>query len=114
MRKLAIIPFLVILAACASLGMPTPKTFNERLAAGYVSVTGVRTSALTLLNGGVIRSDDAQNVQKQADVAREGLDVARTLPSLEAESKLSATLLVLQAAQSYLCSKSPNDPNCQR
>lgn len=108
------VPIVFALQGCASLGIPAPKTFNERLAAGYVSATSVRTSARTLLNGAVITSSDAENLQKQADVAREGLDVARTLPSLQAEDKLQTTLLILQAAQSYLCGKNPNDPNCAR
>lgn len=114
MRKLAFLPIFLVLAACAAMGVPTPSTFNERLAAGYVSVTGVRSSTTILLNGGVIGSSDAENVQKQADVAREGLDVARTLPAMDAENKLQSALLVLQAAQSYLCKKSPDDPNCEQ
>lgn len=113
--KLSILPLLLlILGGCASLGIPTPQTFSERLAAGYVSAKSIRTSATVLLNGSVITSGDAENLQKQADVAREGLDIARTLPSLDAENKLQATLLALQAAQSYLCGKNPNDPNCAR
>lgn len=104
----------LLLQGCATLGVPAPQTFNERLAAGYVSATSIRTSATTLLNGAVITSSDAENLQKQADVAREGLDVARTLPALQAEDKLQATLLILQAAQTYLCGKNPNDPNCTR
>jgi hypothetical protein len=111
--KLAL-PLLVLLAGCASLGMPTPKSYTERLASGYSSVASVRTSATILLNGGVIGSSDAENIQKQADVAREGLDVARSLTGAAAETKLDATLLALQAAQNYLCAKSPTDPNCQR
>lgn len=112
--KLSIIPLLLILAACGSLGVPSPKSFNERLASGYSSVTTIRQSATILLNGSAISSSDAANVQKQADVAREALDVARTLPAIDAENKLQSALLVLQAAQGYLCTKTPNDPNCQR
>lgn len=108
------LPAVMLLPGCASLGVPTPQTFNERLAAGYVSAKAIRTSATILLNGSVITSKDAENLQKQADVGREGLDVARTLPSLQAEDKLQTTLLILQAAQTYLCGKNPNDPNCAR
>jgi hypothetical protein len=103
-----------VLSACASLGVPTPKTFSERLAAGYTSVTTTRQTATILLNGQVISSADATNIQKQADVAREGLDVARTLQGIDAEKKLDATLLILDAAHSYLCAKAPTNPNCQR
>lgn len=111
------IPFaalLLALSACASIGVPTPQSYSERLAAGYTSVTSIRLSAATLLNGRVIGSADAENLQRQADVAREGLDVARTLAGVDAETKLQTTLQVLQAAQSYLCAKNPADPNCQR
>jgi hypothetical protein len=102
------------LSACAAFGVPAPKSYSERLAAGYTSVTSIRLSAATMLNGRVISSADAENLQKQADVAREGLDVARTLTGADAENKLQATLLVLQVAQAYLCAKNPADPNCQR
>lgn len=108
------VPATLVLSGCASLGMPAPQTFNERLAAGYVSATSIRMSATTLLNGSVITSGDAENLQKQADVAREGLDIARALPALQAEDKLQATLVILQAAQTYLCGKNPTDPNCAR
>lgn len=115
MRKLALfLPIVLILAACASLGVPTPKTLNERIAAGYVSVTGARNMTLTLLNGGVIGSEDAERVQAQLDNAKEGLDIARTLPAAEAETRVQTALTILQAARSYLCGKSPTDPNCQR
>jgi hypothetical protein len=114
MRKLSIVvPLLILLlAGCAALGVPTPKSFSERLASGYVTVASIRTSAATLLNGSVITSSDAENIQKQADVGREGLDVARTLPTVDAENKLQATLTLLNAAKGYLCAKNPTDPNC--
>jgi hypothetical protein len=103
-----------LLHGCAALGVPTPQTFSERLAAGYVSVTTTRQTATILLNGQVITSADATNIQKQADVAREGLDVARTLQGIDAQKKLDATLLILDTAHSYLCAKAPTNPNCQR
>ena len=93
----------VILAACAT--FKAPQTFNERLAAGYVSTTSVRQVATILLNGRVISSADAENVQRQADVAREGLDLASTLQGALAEDKLTSTLQVLHALEAYLASK---------
>ena len=113
MRKFILAIIALAVVGCASLGVPTPKTFNERLAAGYSSVTSVRTSATVLLNGRVISSADAENVQEQADVARDGLDVARGLTGINAEDKLTSALAVLQAARAYLCAKNPTDPNCQ-
>lgn len=93
---------LLAMVACTTL---VPKTFNERLAAGYVTVTSVRQTTTTLLQGGKISSTDAQNVQKQADSVREGLDVARQLKLAlpqAGEDKLTATLAVLTSLQTYL------------
>lgn len=96
---------LIVLAACQTL---IPKTFNERLATGYVTVTTVRQTTTSLLVARKISADDAQNVQNQANLAREGLDLAQklneTIP-MAAEDKLSATLVILQSLESYLAAK---------
>lgn len=101
-----------LLAGCAAFGVPKLESFGERLAGGYVTVTGARTLTTALLNGQVIGSKDAQNVQDQANSAREGLDVAGTLTGLDAENKLSSALAIANAALDYLCAKAPTDPNC--
>lgn len=113
MRKLAIIPLLFLLTACASMGVPPLQSFGDRLAAGYVTVTGARQFNTALLNGQRIGSVDSENVQQQLDTARKGLDVASTLTGLDAENKLQATLVMANAALGYLCSKNPADANCQ-
>lgn len=109
---------------CALLGVPSPEGFNERLAAGYSSVTSVRDSALTVLQGrlraiegnadltDLERSEkataarqDAQNLQDQADSARAALDAARSLQGISfdaAEERLASTLRIIQALQQYL------------
>lgn len=96
---------LVALVACQTM---TPKTFNERLAAGYVTVTSVRQTATTLLNSRKISSSDALNIQEQANTARSGLDIARDVYALrpkEGEDKLVVTLRVLDAMTRYLEAK---------
>lgn len=102
------------LTGCQSLGLPTPQTFEEKLAAGYTSVTAVRGGALTYLQsveakGDPAKSkaaaDDAANIQAQADDARKGLDVARGLKAVDfksADARLTSTLAVLTALQTYL------------
>ena len=102
--------FLVVAAclvfqACASLGVPVPKTFNERLAAGYTTVTANRQLNTTLINSRVISADDGENVQKQNDLARVGLDIASTLTGTAAEDKLTTTITVLDSIKAYLESK---------
>lgn len=99
---------LAFVVGCAQLGLPTPETFNERLAAGYQAVTGARASALALLKSGQISAADAQNVQEQADNARAGLDIARATQAADptaANAKLTAVVTALTALQTYLRTK---------
>jgi hypothetical protein len=96
---------LILLTACATLGIDAPKTFNERLAAGYTTVTGVRNTAATLLTSNKLSADDAQNVQSQADNARTGLDLARQIHATNppaADARLDAVVTGLTALQAYL------------
>lgn len=99
---------LVLLTACAAIGIPTPKTFNERLAVSYASVTQVRATATTLLTSQKISADDAANVLNGTDAARAGLDIARGLSTTNAtaaESKLTAIQAALAALNAYLVSR---------
>lgn len=99
---------LILLAGCASLGLPTPTTFNERLAAAYSTVEAVRTEGDSLLAARRITSADAQNIQDQATNARSALDVA-SLAFLKdpaaANTKLTATITTLTALQAYLATR---------
>lgn len=107
--KLAIlVPLLALLAACGSMGVPKPETFNEGVLAAYSTVTSARMTAGTLLVAGKISRADAVNVQKQADNAREAIDIARVLYDVDpaaAQNKLTSTLTILQILNDYLASK---------
>lgn len=97
-----------MLAACAQVGIPTPDTFNQRLAAGYATTTAVRQTAADLLNAKKIDVADAENVLKSTDAARTGLDVARTLSKTNlaaADSKVTAIHTVLTALSTYLAGR---------
>ena len=97
----------LLMAACTAIGIQT-QTFNQKLLVAYSTVTEVRVQTTNLLTGKKITPDDAQNVQKQADTAREALDVARSLKATNptaADAKLDATRTVLVALQTYLASK---------
>ena len=94
--------------ACATLGMPTPKSFNERAASGYTTVTTVAQTTTSLLRAKVISVADAENVEKQATTAKEGLDIARSLHGsvpTAADQRLEASLVILQALQKYLAER---------
>ena len=100
------IPLLVLLAAgCASLGVPVPQTFNQKAAAALTTVTGARQTTLTLLQAHKLTPDDAENVDKQADNLRQGIEVARTIHGTDpgaGDTKLGATIAALQVLTAYL------------
>lgn len=103
---------LISIAACSLLGVPEPRSFDERLAAGYVAVSALRVTTASLLDAGSIELADAENLLQQTDAARQGLDVSRALQGVEAEDRLVMTLQVLAAAQAYLCQRSPTHSSC--
>lgn len=99
---------LMMLTACATLGVPPADTFNKRLAAGYTTVTGVRNATFDLRTAGRITAQDARNVEAQADNARTGLDLAREIYATNppaGDAKLDAVVTGLTALQAYLQSR---------
>ena len=99
---------LAAVVGCAQLGVPAPQTFNQNLAVAASVNTEVRQTATTLLQAGKLSVADAENIQKQANTAREGLDVARSLSGTDlggATNKLTAATAILQALQAYLVTK---------
>lgn len=99
---------LAFLAACGSLGLATPETPAQRIAATVVSVTAVRQSAQTMLVAKKITPDDAENIQRQADNVIAGAQVARSMLGVDpaaADAKLQQTRQVLLALQAYLAAR---------
>ena len=102
--------YLLLLAGCASLGVPSPSSFNERVAAAQTATIAIIDGSKVLLDAKKITYDDAVNIVKQTDNIMEALQIARTLNGtnpVAANDKLSATLLALNALQSYLAKKGP-------
>jgi len=96
------------LQGCAALGIPSPQSFNERLAVGYSTVTSARNTATSLLGAGKISVSDAENVLEQTDNARAGLDIAREIHAATpdaANARLTAVLTGLRALEVYLKSR---------
>ncbi len=104
-RNTFAITLLIMLAACAQVGLPTADTFNEKLAVAYGTVTQIRSTATDLLKAKKITPADASNVNAQADNARTGLDIAREISKTDAkaaDARLTMVHAALNALQTYL------------
>lgn len=97
------------LAACSSLGLASPKGFDQQLAEAYGIHTAVLVAATTAVTSGAISSADAIQVQSMANTARGFLDAARVAESAgdpaTAAGKLALATNALGALQTYLNSK---------
>jgi uncharacterized protein YcfL len=104
-RKYHAFVLLLLLQGCAALGLPQPTTFNEKVAVAYTTVTQIRSVATSLVSSGKISPDDAQNVQNQANHARDGIDIARKVYATDpkgGDTKLASATLILNALDTYL------------
>lgn len=103
-RLVMILVAAALVSACATFGVRL-ESFNERLAGGYASVTFARETAGALLEAGFLSADEAEQVQRQADNLRAGLDIAADLKNRDepaANDKLELTLAALAALADYL------------
>jgi len=102
----AAIATIVMLDACAQLGLATPKGFDQSLAEAYGTHTAVVSATVTALIAGTITSAEAAAVQKQAIAVRETLDAAKEAEQLgnttAANNDLTLAVTGLTALQSYL------------
>lgn len=108
MRKLAIVPLLFLLTACASLGVPQADTFNKQVVVANSLVESAATTASTLHAAGKISDADKDNVYQQGTEARVGIELLRQLHAtdpLKAENRLSAIIAGLTALQTRLEAK---------
>jgi hypothetical protein len=118
---LSLVAVMSVVSGCAALGLAQPKSFNERIAAGFSTVTAVHEATSAYVDAKVRQAatkpeaersaylaavrKDAENILKQADSAMEGLNVARSLQVLDiqtAEARLVSTLTILESLQRYL------------
>jgi galactitol-specific phosphotransferase system IIB component len=108
MRKYAALFLLYFVSSCAQLGLETPQTPDQKVAAGYATAAAINQSATALLNAKKISSDDAQHVLDSTRSARSGLDIARTMTKVDpkgADAKIAAQIAILNALNAYLASK---------
>lgn len=102
--KLAIVPLLLILTACA-----LTQSFSGRVAAGYAAVTATNDTALVLVNAGTISKADGRAVLDKTQAVRQAIDVANAAGDRGA---LEQALALLREAQAELCKGNETNPNC--
>jgi len=106
----AVLAMLMLLTACAQVGLAPAETFDQKLAYGYSTVTAVRTSAAQALNAGSIDITDAKQALSVTDGARSALDAAGTAfrsgDTATATGKLEAATALLTQLQAYLNARS--------
>ena len=98
----------MLLAACTTLGVPSPETTEERIVVTMNAVIAARNSATALLTAKKISAADAENVQQQADNVRAGALIARSMLATDrtaADAKLQQVRTALVALQAYLATK---------
>lgn len=97
-----------LMIGCAGLGVSAPQTFNQKAVAAHVTVEGIAKTALSLRQAGKLSDADRDNVVATLRSAEAGIDLAtmtaKTNPQAGAD-KLSATIAVLTALQTYLATK---------
>lgn len=106
LQRLSILPLLIALAACATLGLETAKTFNERAAYVHSGVNGVVTATTNSLNAGAIKSADAEYVRDTAVRTRTFVGAAETAYGAgdiaTAEGRLKLAEGVLRELQNHV------------
>lgn len=106
---IAAVYVLFLVAACASVGLQSATTFDERLAYAVSQNAAVRQAAANSLDAGEIKVEDAKFVLKTTDEARTLLDAAKVASGAgdvsTAEGRLSLAVSVLSQLQTYLRAK---------
>ncbi len=109
MRPLrSVLPLLLILSlsACAALGQPTPKGFDQQLAEAYSVHTAVTQATTVALTAGSISVNDVTAVKGLVLNSRQLLDSALAAETAGntagASSELALALSALTALQTYL------------
>jgi hypothetical protein len=121
MKALHLIAIVMLLAACAALGLQSADTFNQKLAYSYGQVTAARRGATSVINASCptpesVQTDacksavaDGKHIQAMADEARQGLDLAKSYAlagnTQQANVQLQLETAALTALQTYLLSK---------
>jgi hypothetical protein len=105
MKPYILLAVILLLAACASLGLTTPQTLDQKLAYGYAGVTTALNTIATATTAGQLTSTQATDANALALQVKTILDNARALETTNATSAqndLTLALSSLTAVQQYL------------
>jgi hypothetical protein len=105
MRKLAIIPLLFLLTACAALGVPKADTFNKQVVVANSLVESAAETANTLYSTGKISTEEKDYVYKYGIETRAEIELVRALHAtdpLKAENRINTLIVALTALQNRL------------
>lgn len=98
----------VILAACQTLNVPAPTTFNQKATAAYNALDAAVQTTGTLLQSGKITPNDAQQAHDQISQIKSGVDIAvqvHTNDPQAGEDRLATAITALTALQAYLAGR---------
>lgn len=101
------------LSGCSTLGVPSPQTFNQRLAAAYQTASGIADTILVLEEAGKISPMEEASAVKRLSELRAALDLALSLhvnAPQTSETDLQQALSGLQELDTVLKSKSVTKP----
>lgn len=105
--RLATALMVVLVTACASLGLTPAKSFDDKIAYANGTLTAVVNAAATSLNAQQITSEDAKGVRNLAKEAASFLDAARVVGDTpEGNQQLALATAVLTQLQTYLNERS--------
>lgn len=105
MRKLSVLAFITLLVGCSSLGLSTPKGFDQSLAEAYGTHTAVASAAAVAVSTGALTSAEGASIQAQVLSSRQLLDAAKSVEvnnPTGAQNDLNLALTALTALQTYL------------
>lgn len=104
--RVGLLALIAALAGCASLGLATPKGFDQQLAEAYGVHTAVVSATATALSAGSISEADAVAIQGMEQNARALLDAAHAAETAGntagASSNLALATTALTALQAYI------------
>jgi hypothetical protein len=107
-RKVLYFPLIIMLSACAALGVPKADTFNKQVIVANGMVESAATTAASLHAAGKISEDAKTDVYSKGTQARASIEIIRQLHAtdpLAAENRLNTIIVALTALQAQLEAK---------